>query len=264
VSRHGLLLITALVWAISIGSANADSEVLSEGTASFDCAALYETGQFRDAAVCFETLERQGNTNGHLLYNLGNARWGAGSLGGALVAWRRAELFLPRDGDLAANLESGLERSRDDLPPPGIRSPLGRTLLAPYDALSAPELLHIGVIAWALLFVVLTIRFVRSFPGWVAATVTLAVLTILGLSGWVARSYQTSRHPVAIVLAEEVTLRSGRDVSSTDLAKLHEGAESRVVERSDGWVQVSLSTGLRGWLPAASVGLVQHGPPSAD
>ncbi len=226
--------------------------------AGFDCTGLFEAGSYAEAAACFDGLEDQGHVNGHILYNQGNSWFRAGEMGEALLAWRRARLYLPRDGDLTANIEAARERTTDDLEPPGRREGLARTLLAPFDALSDSELLLAGSVAWALLFLLLTLRLRRPFAGWPALAATLAVIAAAGLFGSAARSYQVSRHPVAVVLVEEVTLRSGRDVMSTDLARLHEGAEASVVEESPDWVQVTLSTGLRGWLPAGSVGLVRY------
>ena len=224
---------------------------------SFDCPTLYDEGDYAAAADCFEALADQGNGNGHLFYNLGNARYREGSLGEAILGWRKAALYLPRDGDLKANLKRVRDLAKDDLAPPGEREALARTLLGPYDALSASELLLVGAVAWALLLILGAIRFTRPLPGWGAGAALLGFVVLFGLGGWSVRSYTISQHPDAVVLAEEVTLRSGRDVLSTDLARLHEGAEVRVVEVSDGWVQVALSTGPRGWLSAGAVGLVQ-------
>ncbi len=224
---------------------------------SFDCPTLYADGDYGAAAACFEALAAQGNANGHLFYNLGNARYRAGEVGAAVLAYRRAALYLPRDGDLEANLDRARTLSRDDLEPPGGREALARTLLGPYDALSASELLLLGAIAWALLFGVAAIRLVRPFAGWGGVVALLGAVALFGLGGWAARSYTISQHPVAVVLEPEVTLRSGRDVLSTDLARLHEGAEVEVVEEDGDWVQVALSTGLRGWLSRGSVGLAR-------
>lgn len=254
--RGTLLLLAPLLAAAAI--AGARTAAAAQGGASFDCPALYESGSYVQAAECFESLLRQGHVGGHLLYDLGNARYRAGDLGQAILAWRRARLFLPRDGDVRANLESAREQVRDDLPPPGTRQGLARPLLAPFDALSSGELLLLGSIAWALLFVVLSIRLRRPFVGWAALAATLAVLATAGLGGRLVRSYWLARHPVAVVLADDVTLRSGRDVMSTDLARLHEGAEAIVIEESGDRVQVALSTGPRGWLPVGSVGLVRE------
>ena len=224
--------------------------------ASDKCVEQYNAGAYGDAARCFEALEAEGHHNGHLLYDQGNAWYRAGDVGRAIHAWRRAGLFLPRDGDLAANLKSAREQARDDLAPPDARGPLARTLLMPYDRLAAHELLWLGAIAWALLLLLGTVRLLRAFPGATGLLVLCGVLSAGGLTGWAARSIQIATAPLGVVLSEQVTLRSGRDVQSRDLLVLHAGAELRVVEQTPDWLQIALSSGERGWLPADAVGLV--------
>lgn len=228
----------------------------------FDCSALYDSGDYPAAVECFESLETTGIHNGHLLYNLGNAWYRSGDPARALLAYRRAALYLPRDGDLKANLGSARDQTQDDLAAPDIREPLLETLLAPYDALSKRELLLLGLASWVLLFVLLGIRNYRTVPFGRLSAVALASLALFGLLGAGVRSYQTEHHPIAIVVVDEATVRSGRDLHSTDLVRLHAGAELKVLQRGERWMQVALSTGTRGWLPAEALGLVQPLPPA--
>tara|TARA_B100000029_G_scaffold36281_1_gene34124 strand:- start:601 stop:1356 length:756 start_codon:yes stop_codon:yes gene_type:complete len=229
----------------------------AQAAPGFDCEALYESGDYTAAIQCLQTLESQGNHNGHLLYNLGNAWLREGNTGQAVLAYRRALLFLPRDGDLRANLKTARERARDDLEPADVRGPLARTLLAPYDSLSSSELLLLGAAAWALCFLLLTIRRLRQAEGLGAVAAGLALIAVLGLAGHFVRSYQQEARPIVVVLAEEVTLRSGRDLRSVELARLHAGAELKALEQGSDWIQVLLSSGQRGWLPASELGLVR-------
>lgn len=252
---RSLLVLLLLVLAPALAMATPASDA---------CVDQYNTGQYADSARCFEALEAEGHHNGDLLYDQGNAWYRAGDIGRAVHAWRRAALFLPRDGDLAANLRAAREQVRDDLAPPDERAPLARTLLLPFDRMAAGEMLLLGAIAWALLLLLVAIRLTRDFPGASGLLLLCGVLSLGGLSGWAARTIQVSSRPLGVVLNEEVTLRSGRDVQSRDLLVLHAGAELRVVEESTGWLQVALSSGQRGWLPTGSVGLVVPVLPSAE
>ncbi len=246
----GAALVLAPAAAVAQGSEAAPSERL-------DCPGLYERGDYVEAARCFGALESTGQLNGHVLYNQGNSWMRSGDVGRAVHAYRRARLFLPRNGDLLANLKTAREQSKDALGFADDRSPLARAILAPYDALSGSELLLVGASIWALFFLGYALRIGRGHlqPG--GALSCALLLALLSLSGYAARSYQLSEHPVAVVLDEEVTLRSGRDLRSVDLARLHAGAEARIVEETAAWVQVRLAGGQRGWLPADSVGLVR-------
>jgi tetratricopeptide (TPR) repeat protein len=233
------------------------ADLSDAATERFDCGALYDAGDYPAAVGCFESLALGGNHNGHLLYNLGNAHYRAGAPARALLAYRRASLYLPRDGDLKANLASARGQIQDNLDPPDVRSALMSTLLAPYDGLSQRELLLTGAGGWLLLMLLLGIRTRRPFTYAPLAFALLGGIALFGLLGGTARSYQTQQHPIAVLLAEEATVRSGRDVRSTDLVRLHAGAELLVLEHGQDWMQVGLSNGTRGWLPSDSLGLVR-------
>jgi tetratricopeptide (TPR) repeat protein len=258
-SRLGLSLAILAGLIAGVGSPSPPSAEAASG-GRFDCLALYDAGDYSAAVACFESLETGGAHNGHLLYNLGNAHYRAGDPARALLAYRRASLYLPRDGDLKANLGSARDQIQDDLIPPDIRSPLMSTLLAPYDSLSQKELLITGAVAWVLLMGMLALRLRQRFDYTRLSAALLGSIALFGLLGGVARSYQTENQPIAVVLSEEATVRSGRDVRSTDLVRLHAGAEVGVLEVNEQWMQVALSNGTRGWLPANALGLVRPLP----
>ena len=260
--RHTSLLLIACLTGLAL-----PSRAFAEDGAPmdrFDCPGLYRDGDFLSAAACFESQEIAGKHDGPLLYNLGNSYYRAGEVGRAILAYRRAALFLPRDADLRANLDFARNQRADDLEPPDERSPMLDTLLAPYDTLSRTQMLLLGLGAWVVLFGLLSYRLVRPLSTWKLPAAGLAFIALFGLIGASARSYQTEHHPIAVVLVPEVTVRSGQDPHSTDLVRLHAGAEIKVVERGESYMQVALSTGTRGWLRSEALGLVQPLPESRD
>jgi tetratricopeptide (TPR) repeat protein len=222
----------------------------------------YEAGRYEDAAGCFLLHAAEGGErfDAHLLYNTGNAYHREGRYAEAIWAYRLALLDLPRDGDLRANLDTARAKAVDDLPAPLARGAVGRALLAPYDSLSGREMLLLGTIAWALFFIGLAVRVHRPFSfGTMGALPLLGLVAVLGLVGHVARSRQIESRPVAVVIVDEVTLRSGRDLRSVDLARIHAGAEIAVIAKDAPWIQVRLGEDLRGWIPDTAVALVRPG-----
>ena len=219
------------------------------------CTTAYTDGRYEEAARCFEDLEGMGNVTGDLLYDQGNAWYRAGDVGRAILAWRRAELLIPRDGDLAANLQAARDKVRDDLPLPDTRSALGRTLLGPVDRLAAGELLLLGAVSWAVFFGLLAL-WLRRRQG-APALAASGLVAVLALLGWGLSTWEQRTAPVGVVLADSISVRSGRDLQSRDLAVLHAGAEVTVVEAGDRWVQIAVPEGPRGWVPAESLGIAQ-------
>jgi hypothetical protein len=77
---------------------------------------------------------------------------------------------------------------------------------------------------------------------------------LLASTALTARALTTT--PAAVVLQPEVAARSAVGADGVELFVLHEGAEVRAAQRDFDHVLVVLPDGRRGWLPAASVGLV--------
>ena len=246
--RRSLVLLPVLLLFVGFGPA-----LVRAASPEEECLALYDAGSYAPAAECLLRFAESGHRNGHVWFDAGCAWLRAGETGRAVHALRTAQLFLPRDGDVEANLRVARESVVDDLPLPDGRGPFLDALLKPTDALNPSELLLGGVLLWALGWGLLAARLrVPSGPllgGGLLAT--LLGTALLGVA-W-ARLDAISDAPVAVVIDDEVTLRSGRDVRSVDLALLHEGTEVVVVLRDGDWSQIRLGDGKRGWMPAISL-----------
>jgi len=73
----------------------------------------YDQGRYADAAVGFLALVEAGFANGELYYNLGNTYLKSDDLGRAILWYERARRWLPRDPDLAFNLEYARSQRKD-------------------------------------------------------------------------------------------------------------------------------------------------------
>ncbi len=78
----------------------------SPNTGTFDDAnKLYEQKQYSKALRAYEGLIRNGNISSAIFFNAGNAAFKNKQLGRAIVHYREAERFAPRDPDIQANLK---------------------------------------------------------------------------------------------------------------------------------------------------------------
>ena len=64
--------------------------------------------EFRESAKVLESMLADGFCNGAVYYNLGNAYFRAGNFGRAILNYRKAKLYRPRDPLLEANLQQAL------------------------------------------------------------------------------------------------------------------------------------------------------------
>lgn len=221
----------------------------SDAAADFSAAnELYAKGKFAEAAVTYEKILQTQGQSSSLLFNCGNAEFKAGHLGKAIAAYRRAELLTPRDPELRANLAF-------------VRTQVqGTTLHESHwqkwiGSLSLNEgTLLTAVFVWAL-FALLAARQIQPALAPKLRSVTRLSVVLAVFSGTVL-ALQAANHfnsSVAVVTSAEATARSGPfdDAQSTFTA--HDGAEMRILERHDDWVQVANGAGKIGWFSQKQV-----------
>jgi tetratricopeptide (TPR) repeat protein len=234
--KNWLAILFALVCAGKLPAADV--------TADFAAAnKLYAEGKFSDAATAYQKIIASGMQSPALLFNAGNAEFKAGHLGKAIAAFRQAELLAPRDAELRANLAF-------------VRNQVQGTTLrdSRWQNWVGTLTLNEGAILtaaffWAM-FALLALRQIKPTlaPKLGAATRLAVVLTIF--SG-VILGLQAANHfnaSVAVVTVADATARSGPFDDAQSVFTARDGAELKILDRHDDWVQVAGTTGKIGWL----------------
>jgi tetratricopeptide (TPR) repeat protein len=212
--------------------------------AAFDSAnKLYEEGKFAEAVSAYEKLAQSGETSAALYFNLGNAFFKSGQIGRAVAAYRTAEQLTPRDPDLRANLQFARNQAQGPTLSPGRwQRWLGRLSLNEWTLLAAG-----AVWLWLLLLAVLQWRPALR-PALRTYVFALAILTVF-LCACVAASLRETRFTrIAIVVTSEAVVRYGPLAESPTAFTVHDGAELRVLDQKDEWLQVSAGPRRVGWL----------------
>ncbi len=220
------------------------------------CSILYEARHYEEAVSCYQRQLDDGAHNGILHANLANALQHEGRYGEAIYHYRQGQLFLPRNSELAGNLE----RARHAAGISERKIPLSAAAQALffYDSLSPGELWWITALLNGLLWTLLTVRLFRSgeILNWSIAAVALAVV-VFGATA-LMRHLELTTEPSAIVLSGTATARSGRDRTAAPMFTMPEGVEVRALARQDGWIEVELPEGMRGWVAAEVLGLIEY------
>jgi len=209
---------------------------------------LYAEEKFADAASAYEKILQTGAQSTALLFNDANAEFKAGQLGKAIAAYRQAEQLAPRDAELRANLAF----VRNQVQGATLRESRWQDWVG---SLSLNEGTVLTAVLFWLMFALLTARQIRPAlaPKLRGATRLAVMLTIC--SGALL-ALQTAHHfnsAVAVVTGAEVTARSGPfdDAQTAFIAR--DGAELKVLDRHDDWVQVADGSGKIGWLSRKQV-----------
>lgn len=219
------------------------------GEAFVNANAAYEAGNFSRAVVLYEELVARGFETGHLRYNLGNAYLRNGELGRAIASYLRAQVFLPRDQDVAANLAFARKSAKDALRPPGPGA-VEQTLFFWHYGLSRAELGTLFAVVNLLLWMVLVLRFYRRGSEVLRWTFMVLLIVLLAAGGSLA-VHQLLPREVAVIVPPEIDVRSDTGGLGMVLFKLHAGTEVRVVDRREGALRIALpEEGRGGWIAA--------------
>ncbi len=207
----------------------------------------YHEGNYEMAARMYEEIITSGHLNGTVFYNLGNSYVRTNQIGKAISAYQKALLLLPRDEDCKANLRYVRARTVDKIEG-GDDTPLWHTLAFWYVTLNYRELalcfLVVHAICWLAALVRLYYR--REWLGWVL-TISLVISLTMGVSA-VLKYRATRYNPLAVVIAKEVSVRSGCGERDTVLFVLHEGTELKIIGEETHWYKIKLPDGRKGWL----------------
>jgi hypothetical protein len=216
---------------------------------------LYEAGQFVEAVAAYQTLADAGVEDGTLYYNLGNAYFKTGDLGRAILNYRRAQALLPRDPDVIANLQLARAQTTDrlEVEDGDALASFVRRILVEWTTLDEAAAIALGL--WALLcaLVVTAILWPRGRRGLSYGITVVGVLSILGILSLSIRVSETRGSAPAVVVAQNVEVRSGPGMDYLAEFTLHAGAEVRVLEQRDDWARIALPGDLQGWIPNETV-----------
>lgn len=241
-ARAFALLLLLVVPPLVSGTEGVDAGTL------FDAAnRLYAEGRFNEAASAYEAMLAGGRASAPLYFNLGNAYFKSGQIGRAIAAYRQAEQLSPRDPDLRANLQF----ARNQVAGPTVRVGFWERRL---KTLTLDEWTWLTASAIWLGFGLLALRQVKptlagAVKNWALAA---GLLSLLALGGLAAAWVNQFKRQTAIITVAEVTIRNAPFAESPAVFSAQDGAELRVLDRKDDWVQVSAGARLIGWIQRES------------
>lgn len=212
----------------------------------------YRRGDFITAIALYETALLNGEQSGALYFNLGNAYYQAGNQGHALLNYRRAALYLPRDPDIALQIN----RIRAERQDPYVEDSDWLILTASISTsmLTNYEMSILLFASWILFFILLAFSIKRRF--WRAPMIVTGIILLMGLLLFAARIYVETQRPPAVILNSLAQVWSGPGEDYLPLFTIYEAAEIRVLEEQDNWIRFALPNGQQGWILKESVGYI--------
>lgn len=210
----------------------------------------YIHNDFRAAVQHYRAIEAQGLRSAKLCYNLANASFKLDQLGTAILYYRRALRLAPGDEDIRYNLAVAEARTKDTIE----RIPeffLSAWVRALRHAMSATAWTVLSLLAltaaFALVLVYLLARRLTLRKAGFYGTLLAAAVFVVATSFAAGQRREQLDRDEAVVMATSAAVKSSPDRAATDLFVLHEGTTLRISNRLDGWCEVTIADGKKGW-----------------
>lgn len=253
-----LLLAVFLAGAMpSVGHASDSPRALFESANTAYYAGDYQTAR-ADYSAIVETFKLE---DAVVYHNLGNAHFRVGAYGAAILYYRRALNLEPageiRDG-LRRNLETARRVLQNRYRSGGdgalVYSDPGGVVWQLTHLVDGDTLAIVSGVFWALFFGLLVLRRFKPSLEVLARRVAVGTAVALVLSGAMlaGRVVTDASFSVGVVVQPDAVLRDGPHASAQG-RELPEGLEVRLVESVDGWLQIELVGGRRGWVAEAQI-----------
>ena len=233
----GILLVSASAGAVT--KQNADAE--------------YSKGNYQQAITDYQELLSKG-VSADIYYNLGNAYYRTDNITKALLAYERAHLLSPGDGDIRFNLEMARSKTIDKITPESEMffvtwyKMLVNLMSVDGWAITAIIALLIAIVATLLYLFSEKVR-LRQFGFY--GGIFFFVLFILSNVFAFNQRYLLLNRTGAIITAPAVTVKNGPSASSGDSFVIHEGTRVDILDKSIAkWRSVRLADGREGWVSA--------------
>lgn len=219
----------------------------------------YINGDFHTAADTYEEILSRGVSSVKLYYNLANAYFKEDRLGKAILYYHRALRLAPGNDDIRYNLSVAEARTKDtieDIPEfffvtwvRDVRHMMGCT---------AWSLLSLALLACmlALFLVYLLAQRISLRKAGFYGTVVAALLFML--TTWFAMGERREMldDTSAVVMTASTAVKSSPDKSSTDLFVLHEGTVVTIADRLEGWCEIVIADGKKGWVECRKIEVI--------
>ena len=245
------ILSLALVWVLALFAITPASET---ARTFMDGTEAYRNGDWPAAIVAFESLANDGVDNGKLFYNLGNAYLKNDDLGHALLWYERALKHMPDDPDLRFNYDYSMTLTKDERGEK--ESPLLRILFFWKYQLSPSTIRWITILLNATLWTALSVLAIRKKRLLRPTAVLIAATTMIFTTTAIVNYVEATRIRHAVVLPEQVAVRSGFTDTATQLFVLHAGTKVRVERESDTHLLIRYTEDKIGWVKKAEAGVI--------
>ncbi len=219
----------------------------------------YKSARYEQAIATYEQIVDNGFESAELYFNLGNAYFKSNKFPMAIVNYERALKLNPTDEDIQFNLQLANTYVVDkiDVLPEFFLKSWGQTFVQTF---STNQWAHISIACFVIGLALLLVFFLsqsivlRKCSFWIG--VLAIIVSVLGFSFSGKQKDAMVSTPDAIVVAPSVIVKGSPDVNGVELFVVHEGLKVKVSKNLDGWFEIKLSDGNKGWVKTETIVII--------
>jgi len=208
---------------------------------------LYEDGNFKESLEIYLGIEKY-IKNWKLFYNIGNCYFKLNQNVEAKTYYLRSKKIKPFNSSINKNIEIVNRKFKDKIQKPKLD--FFNKFLLRFESI-----LSLNLISTILLILILTLNvfiFMLLIDGKNKVVVYfISFLLIFTILVSFYHIYRVSKHNFkesAVIIDNNVELRSGPGDNNTVLFRVNQGLEVKIIEKSKNWLQVSASSQIAGWM----------------
>ncbi len=208
---------------------------------------LYEDGNFKESLKIYLGIEKY-IKNWKLFYNTGNCYFKLNQFVEAKIYYLRSKKLKPFNNSINKNIEIVNRKFKDKIPKPKLDF-FNKLLLRIESILSLNFISSILLILILILNIFIFMLLIDGKNKLVVYFISFLFIFTILVSFY--HIYRVSKHNLkesAVIIDNNVELRSGPGDNNTVLFKVNQGLEVKIIERSKNWLQVSASSQIAGWM----------------
>ena len=218
--------------------------------------AAYNAGEWDKALTNYKIIADKELESAPLYYNMANAYFKKGDIAHAILYYNRALRLAPADEDIRHNLEYAEQSTRDiieEIPEFFLTSWL-RTVRNTMSGNAWTVLsLVMLIVALASMLMYLLAQPLRARKAGFYAMAICGVLFIATSAFAISSRNEMVKGKGAVIMSSSVSIKSSPDRAATELFVLHEGTTVVVGEKIEGWVEIRIADGRKGWIEESRI-----------
>ena len=241
----------------SLPAAAAPQPVSNEPEALWAAAnAAYNAGEWDKALTNYNIIAEKELESAPLYYNMANTYFKKGDIAHAILYYNRALRLAPADEDIRHNLEYAEQSTRDIIEeiPEFFLTTWMRTVRNTMSGNAWTVLsLVMLVVTLAAMLMYLLAQPLRARKAGFYAMAICGVLFIATSAFAISSRNEMVKGKGAVIMSSSVSIKSSPDRAATELFVLHEGTTVVVGEKIEGWVEIRIADGRKGWIEESRI-----------